>query len=76
MQFSPEGHKMPNSSIPQIRVGDTVTLRKKHPCGADSFRVMRTGSDVRIVCLGCGHDMTMPREKLERAVKKIKSENT
>ena len=76
MQFLPKGHKMPNSRILEIHPGDTVTLRKKHPCGADSFRVMRTGSDVRIVCLGCGHDMTLPREKLERAVKNITSVNT
>ena len=57
--------------IPSINVGDTLTLKKPHPCGVDRFRVMRTGSDVRVVCAGCGRDLTMPREKLERAIKKI-----
>lgn len=50
--------------------GDTLTLKKPHPCGCADFRVIRAGSDVRIVCLGCGRDMTLPREKLERAIKK------
>ncbi len=57
--------------IPVVHAGDIVTLKKKHPCGAFEFRVMRAGSDVRIVCLGCGRDMTLPREKLEHAIRKI-----
>ncbi len=53
--------------IIRYAVGDTVRLRKKHPCGGDSFRVLRVGSDIRIVCLSCGRDMTIPRLKLEKA---------
>ena len=62
---------MTDKKVRVIRAGDTLTLKKPHPCGADRFRVMRAGSDVRVVCLGCGRDMTLPREKLERAIKKI-----
>jgi len=35
------------------------------------MRVLRVGSDVRVVCLGCERDMTIPRVKLERAVKRV-----
>ena len=52
-----------------IKVGDTLELKKPHPCGERRFCVMRTGSEVRIVCMGCGRDMTLERIKLERAVK-------
>lgn len=62
---------MTAEKIPVIRVGDILILKKRHPCGTDNFRVMRVGSDVRIVCVGCGRDLTMPREKLERAAKRI-----
>jgi len=58
-------------NIPKIEVGDTLELKKKHPCGTSTFRVLRIGSDIRIVCDGCGRDMVIPREKLERAIKKI-----
>lgn len=64
---------MLDKKIPPLRPGDIVMLKKPHPCGGDRFRVVRSGSDVRVVCLTCGRDMTLPREKLERAVKKTVS---
>ena len=58
-------------SIPKFSVGDTLEMKKKHPCGAKTFRVLRTGSDVRIQCTGCGRDITVERLKLEKSIKKI-----
>ncbi|MBE6587302.1 MAG: DUF951 domain-containing protein [Ruminococcaceae bacterium] len=55
----------------RIAVGDVLELKKPHPCGEKCFTVMRVGSDIRIVCRGCGRDMTLPRIKLEKAIKKI-----
>ena len=52
-------------------VKDTVILKKKHPCGSDSFTVIRGGTDVRIVCNGCSRDLTLDREKLEKMIKKV-----
>ena len=37
-----------------IAVGDTILTRKKHPCGASSFEVLRVGMDFKIRCTGCG----------------------
>ncbi len=54
-----------------IKVGDILELKKPHPCGEKHFRVMRTGSEVRILCVGCGRDMTFERVKLERAVRRL-----
>ena len=54
-----------------IRVGDVLELKKPHPCGEKHFKVMRTGSEVRIVCMGCGRDMVLDRLKLEKAVKTV-----
>ena len=31
-----------------IAVGDTILTRKKHPCGAQSFEVLRVGMDFKI----------------------------
>ena len=64
------------ASILQIHVGDVLELRKPHPCGSASFKVLRLGSEVKILCLGCGHDMTLDRIKLERAVKKVVSQES
>ncbi len=57
--------------ILDIRAGDRLELKKKHPCGSVMFTVVRSGSDVRIVCDGCGRDMTLSREKTEKAVKRL-----
>ena len=57
--------------IQKISVGDTLELKKPHPCGTKKFTVLRIGSDIRIVCCGCGRDMTLERIKLEKAIKNI-----
>ena len=58
-------------SLIRFEVGDNLTLKKKHPCGSDTFKVMRTGSDIRIVCTGCGRDLTLARTSLEKSIKKV-----
>lgn len=57
--------------IIRMKVGDVLELKKPHPCGDKRFRVMRVGSEVRIICLGCGRDMVLERVKLERAIRKL-----
>lgn len=65
------------AEIPRIAVGDILELKKPHPCSPKSvrFRVMRVGSDIRIVCDACGRDLTLPRIKLEKSIKKIIHDN-
>ena len=53
-------------------VNQMVIMKKQHPCGGNTFRVLRVGSDIRIVCEKCGHDVTVARVKLEKNIKKIK----
>ena len=57
--------------ILKISVGDVLELKKPHPCGNKLFKVLRVGSDVRILCQNCGRDMTLDRIKLEKSVKSI-----
>ena len=52
------------------QVGETVKMKKKHPCGSDEWEILRVGADFRIKCLGCGHMVMLPRVKFEKAVKK------
>ena len=39
-----------------IRVGDTLLMKKQHPCGSRRWLVLRTGADFRLRCEGCGRD--------------------
>ena len=54
-----------------IRVGDTLELKKQHPCGSRQWLVLRVGMDFKLRCAGCGHEMMVPRSKAEKAVKKV-----
>ena len=58
-------------SIPAISVGDTLELKKPHPCGSNQFKVIRIGSDIKISCIGCGHTLTIERVKIEKMIKNI-----
>ena len=46
-------------------------MKKKHPCGADTFLVLRIGMDFKIRCNGCGREVMSPRVKVEKNIKKI-----
>lgn len=53
-----------------ITVGDLITLRKTHPCGGNSWRVVRLGADIGLECLTCGRKIFLPRHELLRRMKK------
>ncbi len=57
--------------IIKFKLGDIVELKKAHPCGSKEFKIMRVGSEMRIICQGCKRDMNIDRIKLEKATKKI-----
>ena len=55
-----------------IRVGDTVTMKKKHPCGSDKWVILRISADFKMRCAGCGHEVMTPRSKAEKNIRDIK----
>ena len=54
-----------------VQVGDRLIMKKKHPCGADVFSVLRIGMDFRLKCCGCGREVMVPRIKIEKNIKKV-----
>ncbi len=54
-----------------VRVGDILELKKAHPCGSRQWRVLRVGMDFKLKCLGCGHELMLPRVKAEKSIKKL-----
>lgn len=55
-----------------LSVGDTILMKKPHPCGSKEFDVTRIGADLKIRCKGCGREMMLPRNKVEKNIKEIK----
>ncbi len=52
-----------------LRVGDVVVLRKTHPCGGTTWRVVRVGADIGAECLTCGRYVLVPRSRFESRIK-------
>jgi len=54
-----------------IRPGDTLTMKKPHPCGGNKMFVIRSGMDFKLRCEGCGHEFMIPRNKIEKNIKLV-----
>ncbi len=60
-----------------IRLEDILEMKKSHPCGEKRWRVLRTGADFRLRCLGCGREVMIPRFKAEKNIRKVlRAENS
>ena len=60
-----------------IRLNDVLVMKKAHPCGEKRWLVLRTGADFRLRCLGCSHEIMVPRFKAEKNVRSIeRTENS
>ncbi|MBI4337673.1 MAG: DUF951 domain-containing protein [Chloroflexi bacterium] len=53
----------------QFQLGETLVLRKPHPCGGSTWEVVRLGADIGIRCLTCRRRVLVPRSKLEKQVR-------
>ena len=67
------------SEVPQTRtkgpmslyLDDVVVLRKPHPCGGASWRIVRLGADIGLRCTTCSHRVLVPRASVERDIKRF-----
>ena len=55
----------------KFSVGDIIELKKNHPCGGNTMMVLYAGSDIKLRCNKCGHEMTVERIKIEKRIKKV-----
>ena len=55
-----------------LNVGDIIKLKKQHPCGSHEWEVLRIGADFRIKCLGCEHQIMIPRKTIEKSIREIR----
>ena len=57
-----------------IRLDDVLVMKKAHPCGDNKWLVLRTGADFRLRCMGCGHEVMIPRFKAEKNIRDVMRE--
>jgi hypothetical protein len=49
-----------------LLLGDVIRLRRKHPCGGDTWLVDRLGADIGLRCQTCGRHVLIVRSTLQR----------
>ena len=52
-------------------MGDVIWMKKPHPCGSNEWEILRVGADFRLKCMGCAHQVMVPRKLVEKNVRKI-----
>lgn len=58
-----------------VNVSDRVEMKKQHPCGGNIFTILRIGMDFKIRCEKCGREVMVPRNKIEKNIRRIIEEN-
>jgi hypothetical protein len=54
-----------------LYLDDVVALRKAHPCGGDTWRIVRLGADIGLRCLTCQRRVLVRRSAVERDIKRF-----
>ena len=62
--------------LPEIKLNDTIKMRKPHPCGSYHWKVTRLGADIGLECLSCGRRTMLTRRKLARRLKQVNPPDT
>ncbi len=55
----------------ELYVNDIVQTRKPHPCGGDTWLVVRVGAEIGMRCQTCDRKVFLPRATFERRIKRF-----
>jgi hypothetical protein len=62
--------------LPDLRLEDIVKMKKLHPCGSSTWKVVRLGADIRLECCQCGRRVMLSRRELSNKMKSILNKDT
>jgi hypothetical protein len=57
------------------KLNDKIIAKKKHPCGANEWLVIRTGTDYKLKCSKCSHVILVNYNELNKMTKKVIKES-
>jgi hypothetical protein len=62
--------------LPDLKLEDIVQMKKPHPCGSYTWKVVRLGADIRLECSQCNRRVMLSRRELSHKMKKIINKET
>lgn len=57
--------------VMDLRIGDVLRLRRKHPCGGFDWDVVRVGADIGLQCRTCQRRVILDRPTLRKRVHSV-----
>ncbi len=63
------------AGIIPYETGDIVEMKKKHPCGSSEWEILKAGADIKMKCLGCGHEIIIKRSLAQKNTKNVNVNN-
>ena len=54
------------------QLNDIVEMKKKHPWGSNEWEILKAGADIKMKCMGCGHEVIIKRSLVQKNTKKLK----
>lgn len=58
-----------------VRPADILIMKKPHPCGGNEMYVIRSGMDFKLRCVKCSREFMVPRNKIEKRIRRIVRKN-
>ncbi len=55
----------------EFEVGQVIKLKKGHPCGGNSWEILRVGMDFKLKCTNCGHMIMVSRKLVEKNFREL-----
>lgn len=55
----------------ELFINQIVEMKKVHPCGSYSWKIVRLGADIKIQCMNCQRIVMIDRLKFLKSVKKF-----
>jgi len=62
--------------LPDLVLDDVLRLRKPHPCGGYTWRVVRLGADIGLECVTCKRRVLLSRRELAHRLKQVLPEES
>ena len=50
-------------------INQIVCTKKPHVCGSREWKIIRTGADLKLECVGCGRVILMSKNELDKKIK-------
>jgi hypothetical protein len=56
----------------ELQMGDVLTMKKNHPCGEKRWLLVGVSVELKLRCMGCGHEVSLPRAKAEKSIRSVR----